>query len=91
MVYSLALTLLNVYALLWVYKNIWSRGILLFLETSEDVSSSGLYEHRLSIPSSKNRIVSYLGDWGYVRSVQQGIDMRSDFEIEPNLYRYPNR
>lgn len=91
MAHSLALTLCNVHASSWVHKNIWSRGILLFVETSEDVSSSGLYELRLSIPSPGNRIVSYLGDWGYARSVQQGTDMRSDFEVEPNLYRHPSR
>lgn len=91
MAHSLALTLSNLHASSWVHKNIWSRGILLFLETPENVSSSGLYEHRLSMPSSKNRIVSYLGDWGYARSVQQGTDMRSDFEVEPNLYRHPKR
>ncbi|KAJ5681825.1 uncharacterized protein N7477_001765 [Penicillium maclennaniae] len=67
------------------------RGILLFLETSTGVRTSGLYEHRVSTPKPGNRIVSYLSDWGYARSVQQGTDMRSDFEVEPNLYRHPAR
>ncbi|KAJ5951454.1 uncharacterized protein N7479_009867 [Penicillium vulpinum] len=89
--HSLALTLSNVHGSSWVHKNIWSRGILLFVETPEEVSASGLYEHRLSLPNPKNKIVSFLGDWGYARSVQQGTDMRSDFEVEPNFYRHPNR
>jgi hypothetical protein len=91
MAHSLALTVSNVHASAWVHKNIWSRGILLFLETSSGVSTAGLYEQRLSTPNPGNRIVSYLSDWGYARSVQQGTDMRSDFEVEPNLYRHPNR
>ncbi|KAJ5129202.1 uncharacterized protein N7515_005241 [Penicillium bovifimosum] len=91
MAHSLALTLSNVHASAWVHKNIWSRGILLFMETGSGVSASGLYEHRLSGFNTKNKVVSYLSDWGYARSVQQGTDMRSDFEVEPNLYRHPNR
>lgn len=91
MAHSLALTVSNVHASAWVHKNIWSRGILLFLETSSGVSTAGLYEQRLSTPSPGNRIVSYLSDWGYARSVKQGTDMRSDFEVEPNLYRHPSR
>jgi hypothetical protein len=91
MAHSLALTISNVHASAWVHKNIWSRGILLFLETPTGVTTSGLYEHRLSAPSNGNKIVSYLSDWGYARSVKQGTDMRSDFEIEPNFYRHPSR
>ncbi|RHZ48464.1 hypothetical protein CDV55_100009, partial [Aspergillus turcosus] len=93
MAHSLALTLSNIHASAWLHKNIWSRGILLFLETPTGTSASGLYSHRLSstTPASDTRIVSYLSDWGYARSVQQGTDMRSDFEIEPNLYRHPSR
>lgn len=91
MAHSLALTVSNVHSSAWVHKNIWSRGILLFLETATGVSTAGLYEQRLSTPSPGNRIVSYLSDWGYARSVQQGTDMRADFEVEPNLYRHPNR
>ncbi|KAJ5168574.1 uncharacterized protein N7482_004168 [Penicillium canariense] len=91
MAHTLALTLSNVHASAWVHKNIWSRGVLLFLETSSGVSTSGLYEHRLGTVGPGSRIVSYLSDWGYARSVQQGTDMQSDFEVEPNLYRHPNR
>lgn len=91
MAYTLALSLGNVHASAWVHKNIWSRGILLFLETSTGVSTSGLYEHRIAIPTPGNRIVSYLSDWGYARSVKQVTEMRSDFEVEPNLYRHPKR
>lgn len=94
MAHSLALTLSNLHASAWLHKNIWSRGILLFLDTPTGTSASGLYSHRLTptpSPEDSTRIVSYLSDWGYARSVQQGTDMRSDFEIEPNLYRHPNR
>ncbi|KAJ5549741.1 hypothetical protein N7535_002318 [Penicillium sp. DV-2018c] len=91
MAHSLALTLSNVHASAWVHKNIWSRGILLFLETESGVSASGLYEHRLSAFNTQNKVVSYLSDWGYARSVKQGTDMRTDFEVEPNLYRHPSR
>ncbi|GFF53970.1 hypothetical protein IFM51744_08241 [Aspergillus udagawae] len=92
MAHSLALTVSNLHASAWLHKNIWSRGILLFLETPTGTSASGLYAQRLSSPpNEKSRIVSYLSDWGYARSVQQGTDMRSDFEVEPNLYRHPSR
>ncbi|KAJ5679745.1 hypothetical protein N7462_007989 [Penicillium macrosclerotiorum] len=91
MAHSLALTISNVHASAWVHKNIWSKGILLFLETPSGISTSGLYEHRLFTPSPGSKIISYLSDWGYARSVQQGTDMRSDFEVEPNLYRHPQR
>lgn len=91
MAYTLALTLSNIHASAWVHKNIWSRGILLFLETPSGISASGLYQHRLQSLVPGNRIVSYLSDWGYARSVKQGTDMHSDFEVEPNLYRHPNR
>ncbi|CAI7674278.1 unnamed protein product [Penicillium manginii] len=90
MAYTLALSLSNVHASCWVHKNIWSKGILLFLETPSGVSAKGLREHRVK-PRSGNKIVSYLSDWGYARSEQQNTDMRSDFEIEPNLYRHPRR
>lgn len=90
MAYTLALSLSNVHASCWVHKNIWSRGILLFLETPSGVNATEIHDHRLK-PKSGNRIVSYLSDWGYARSEQQGTDMRSDFEVEPNLYRHPRR
>lgn len=90
MAYTLALSLSNVHASCWVHKNIWSRGILLFLETPSGANATEIHDHRLK-PKSGNRIVSYLSDWGYARSEQQGTDMRSDFEVEPNLYRHPRR
>ncbi|EAW08781.1 uncharacterized protein ACLA_097190 [Aspergillus clavatus NRRL 1] len=90
--HSLALTLSNLHASSWLHKNIWSRGILLFLQSETGITTSGIYERRLSATQSRSgQIVAYLGDWGYARSVQQGTDMRSDFEVEPNLYRHPNR
>ncbi|KAH2683407.1 hypothetical protein KXW53_002647 [Aspergillus fumigatus] len=92
MAHSLALTVANLHASAWLHKNIWSRGILLFLETPGGTSAAGLYAHRLApSPKDNTRIVSYLSDWGYARSVQQGTEMRSDFEVEPNLYRHPDR
>ncbi|KAJ5082439.1 hypothetical protein N7532_011482 [Penicillium argentinense] len=91
MAHSLAMTVSNIHASAWVHKNIWSRGILLFLETPSGISASGLYKHRLLTPIDGNKVISYLSDWGYARSVQQGTDMRADFEVEPNLYRHPNR
>ncbi|KAK5796361.1 hypothetical protein VI817_005646 [Penicillium citrinum] len=90
MAYTLALTISNVHASSWVHKNIWSRGILLFLHTQSGVNASNLYKQRLT-PIPGSRIVSYLSDWGYARSEQQHTDMQSDFEIEPNLYRHPRR
>jgi len=90
MAYTLALTISNVHASSWVHKNIWSRGILLFLETQSGVNASNLYKQRLT-PDPGNKIISYLSDWGYARSEQQHTDMQSDFEIEPNLYRHPRR
>ncbi|OQE14486.1 hypothetical protein PENSTE_c035G08737 [Penicillium steckii] len=90
MAYTLALTMSNVHASSWVHKNIWSRGILLFLETQSGVNASNLYKQRLT-PTPGSRIISYLSDWGYARSEQQHTDMNSDFEIEPNLYRHPRR
>lgn len=47
--------------------------------------------HKYKSMLKRDDLVSYLSDWGYARSVQQGTDMRSDFEIEPNLYRHPSR
>lgn len=90
MAYTLASTMSNVHASSWVHKNIWSRGILLFLETQSGVNASNLYKQRLT-PTPGSRIISYLSDWGYARSEQQHTDMNSDFEIEPNLYRHPRR
>ncbi|KAJ5975711.1 hypothetical protein N7481_009418 [Penicillium waksmanii] len=90
MAYTLALSLSNVHASCWVHKNIWSKGILLFLETPSGVSAKDLHDHRIK-PRSGNKIVSYLSDWGYARSDQQNTDMRSDFKVEPNLYRHPRR
>ncbi|KAB8078767.1 hypothetical protein BDV29DRAFT_165738 [Aspergillus leporis] len=92
MAHCLAVTLLNLHASQWVHKNVWSRGILLFLQTKAGVSVSGLQAHRLTgTKDSENRILAYLSDWGYARSEQQGTDMRGDFEAEPNLYRHPDR
>lgn len=90
--HCLALTLSNVHASLWLHKNIWSRGILLFQQTKEGVTSVEV-QRGINPPAGteRPRIVSFLGDWGYARHVEGATDMRSDFEIEPNMYRHPDR
>ncbi|KAL2827723.1 hypothetical protein BDW59DRAFT_143750 [Aspergillus cavernicola] len=92
MAHCLAITLLNIHASTWVHKNVWSRGILLFLHTPAGIQASGLQAHRRSSsPNPQHHIHAYLSDWGYARSEQQGTDMAADFEAEPNLYRHPDR
>ncbi|KAI3006765.1 hypothetical protein CBS147346_3665 [Aspergillus niger] len=95
--HCLALTTLNVHGSLWLHKNIWSRGILLF-EQSQDNVVEPLSRLSLTTPATFNkggqrqpRLLAFLGDWGYARPVEGATDMRSDFEIEPNLYRHPDR
>ncbi|EAS29265.3 uncharacterized protein CIMG_08011 [Coccidioides immitis RS] len=90
--HCLALTLSNVHASLWLHKNIWSRGILLFQQNKEGVASVEI--QRVLVPpngAERSQIVAFLGDWGYARHVEGATDMRSDFEIEPNIYRHPER
>ncbi|GES62716.1 hypothetical protein BO97DRAFT_388770 [Aspergillus terreus] len=88
--YCLALSLSNIHASKWVHKNIWSRGILLFLNTPTGLRLSGVEERRKAL-DNEHRIEAYLSDWGYARSERQGTDMASDFGAEPNLYRHPER
>ncbi|RDW89928.1 uncharacterized protein DSM5745_01703 [Aspergillus mulundensis] len=90
MAHCLAITVQNIHASRWLHKNIWSRGILLFLDTPTGVQVSELQKHRI-VPNSKNRIHAYLSDWGYARSETQGTAMAADFDAEPNLYRHPDR
>ncbi|KAL3251973.1 hypothetical protein ABHI18_010354 [Aspergillus niger] len=80
-----------------INQNIWSRGILLF-EQSQDNVVEPLSRLSLTTPATFNkggqrqpRLLAFLGDWGYARPVEGATDMRSDFEIEPNLYRHPDR
>ena len=95
--HCLALTTLNVHGSLWVHKNIWSRGILLFEQTQG--GHIGLLSGTAPAASAslckdggrRPHLVAFLGDWGYARPVGGGTEMRSDFEIEPNLYRHPDR
>ncbi|KAL4789854.1 prion-inhibition and propagation-domain-containing protein [Aspergillus venezuelensis] len=89
----LAVTLLNIHASKWVHKNIWSRGILLFLSTPDGLqSSSSVNTHRLSNnPNPTHQIHAYLSDWGYARTESQYTDMTADFEPEANIYRHPDR
>ncbi|PGH20330.1 hypothetical protein AJ80_03597 [Polytolypa hystricis UAMH7299] len=93
--HCLALTLSNVHASLWLHKNIWSRGILLFQQSTKD-GITPVEIQRAIISSNNNdterpQAVAFLGDWGYARHVEGATDMKSDFEIEPNLYRHPER
>ncbi|KAL4955492.1 prion-inhibition and propagation-domain-containing protein [Aspergillus filifer] len=89
----LAVTILNIHASKWVHKNIWSRGILLFLSTPDGMqSSSSLQSHRLSNnPNPAHHIHAYLSDWGYARTESQDTDKTADFEPEANIYRHPDR
>ncbi|PYH65828.1 uncharacterized protein BO88DRAFT_394142 [Aspergillus vadensis CBS 113365] len=84
--HCLALTTLNVHGSLWLHKNIWNNGIELMsklsLATTATSNKGGL---------RRPRLLAFLSDWGYARPVEGATDMRSDFEIEPNLYRHPNR
>ncbi|OJZ83054.1 hypothetical protein ASPFODRAFT_306365 [Aspergillus luchuensis CBS 106.47] len=95
--HCLALTILNVHGSLWLHKNIWSRGILLFEQTQDNgVELMSKLTLTTTATSSKGglrkpRLLAFLSDWGYARPVEGATDMRSDFEIEPNLYRHPDR
>ncbi|RFU74988.1 hypothetical protein TARUN_7270 [Trichoderma arundinaceum] len=96
---SLALTVLNVHGSLWIHKNIWSHGILLFLQDK----SGGTYPVGAAIERSgpaptagvkgeeKPQLLAFLGDWGYSRRIDGFTDMNVDFDIEANLYRHPER
>ncbi|MCJ1359654.1 MAG: hypothetical protein MMC33_009656 [Icmadophila ericetorum] len=89
----LALTVLNVHGSLWLHKNIWSRGILLFQQNEENEGIRPLEVALVELrpKGKKRRILAFLGDWGYARPVEGATEMRSDFNIEPNLYRHPDR
>ncbi|OJJ66421.1 hypothetical protein ASPBRDRAFT_49055 [Aspergillus brasiliensis CBS 101740] len=95
--HSLALTTLNVHGSLWLHKNIWSRGILLFEQTQDNaVELMSKLSLATTATASKDgprqpRLRAFLGDWGYARPVEGATDMRMDFEIEPNFYRHPDR
>ncbi|KAF2840208.1 hypothetical protein M501DRAFT_932170 [Patellaria atrata CBS 101060] len=95
--HSLALTVLNVHGSLWVHKNIWSRGILLFQKDKKGIYTLNMNgKTTVSEPiESRNatspRMLAFLADWGYARPFEGATEMRSDFDIEPNLYRHPER
>jgi hypothetical protein len=94
--HRLALTVLNVHGSLWVHKNIWSKGILLFQRSSAGTIGPFLAQEMVAAAPTKGgekttRLFAFLGDWGYARPVKDATEMRSDFEIEPNLYRHPDR
>ncbi|KAF3484461.1 uncharacterized protein GIQ15_03785 [Arthroderma uncinatum] len=92
--HCLALTLSNIHASLWLHKNIWSRGILLFQQCDKEGITP--LEIQRSLPTSTDdaerpQAVAFIGDWGYARHIEGATDMKADFEIEPNLYRHPER
>jgi Prion-inhibition and propagation len=91
--HCLALTLLNVHGSHWIHKNIWSRGILLFQRSSDnDIKPfRPTSNEAVTADSKRGQTLAFLGDWGYARPEQGGTEMKSDFEIEPNLYRHPER
>ncbi|PNP37818.1 hypothetical protein TGAMA5MH_10303 [Trichoderma gamsii] len=97
---SLALTVLNIHGSAWIHKNIWSHGILLFLQdkngstyplgaTTETSSSAPIAA--TTKDGAKPRLLAFLGDWGYSRRIDGFTDMNVDFDIEANLYRHPER
>ncbi|KAM0452900.1 hypothetical protein ACHAO4_005319 [Trichoderma viride] len=96
---SLALTVLNIHGSAWIHKNIWSHGILLFLQDNN--GSTYPLGATTEIPNStpiaatkdgaKPRLLAFLGDWGYSRRIDGFTDMNVDFDIEANLYRHPER
>lgn len=91
--HCLALTLLNVHGSHWIHKNVWSRGIILFERSSENhfKSFNPASNDTAATGTKGGQVLAFLGDWGYARPESGGTEMRSDFEIEPNLYRHPER
>ncbi|KAI9790681.1 MAG: hypothetical protein M1833_001770 [Piccolia ochrophora] len=84
--HTLSLTVANIHGSGWVHKNIWSRGILCFPTTTPGTSSSST-----TITGTQPHLLPYLTDWGFARPTTAGTDLRADFEVEPNLYRHPDR
>ncbi|OKL61725.1 hypothetical protein UA08_02449 [Talaromyces atroroseus] len=91
--HCLALTLLNVHGSHWIHKNVWSRGILLFQRSSDNSIKPfrPTSNEAGAADSKRGQTLAFLGDWGYARPEQGGTEMKSDFEVEPNLYRHPER
>lgn len=91
--HCLALTVANLHGSRWVHKNIWSRGILLFQQTKNTGRSnaSGAKNEQTFTNPRNEHMLAFLGDWGYARPVEAGTMLLSDFEVEPNFYRHPER
>ncbi|KAK2749482.1 hypothetical protein FQN57_006416 [Myotisia sp. PD_48] len=91
--HCLALTLFNVHGSLWVHKNIWSRGIILFSQGEDGtIGPIPASESPDNTTGNKSqRILAFLEDWGSARPEKAATAMRADFEVEPNLYRHPTR
>jgi hypothetical protein len=92
--HCLALTLSNVHGSRWLHKNIWSRGILLFQQNSDTGIRPFAFKKEAVAPGTtpkQDQVLAFLGDWGYARPEQAATELRSDFEIEPNMYRHPER
>ncbi|KAI0551617.1 hypothetical protein F4679DRAFT_538589 [Xylaria curta] len=86
--HCLALTLLNVHSSRWLHKNIRSSGVLLFQKTD----NGGIEPFDPSpVQKAQTKALAFLGDWGYARPIGGVTEMRSNFEVESNLYRHPDR
>jgi hypothetical protein len=84
--YCLALSLLNIHGSSWLHKNIWSRGILLFHK-----GDNGIEPFETKPTGTSKTCLGFLGDWGYARPIGGNTQMRSNFDIESNLYLHPER
>lgn len=84
MALSLASTVLSVYSSGWLYKNIWSRGILLFMPTTGNPPALYLQGWSTARPRSKEMSINSMAtaDQGVPGGYRQ-------FELE--LYRHPER
>lgn len=85
--HCLALTLLNVHSSRWLHKNIRSRGVLLF----QKAENGRIEPFDLNTHKRQTKPLAFLGDWGYARPIGGVTEMRSNFEVESNLYRHPDR
>jgi hypothetical protein len=77
--HALALTVLNIHSSSWVHKNIWSKGVLLFLYPNVEQ------------PLRSKRLVPYLTGWGLARLQDGNTVQQANFDVVPNLYRHPRR
>ena len=78
--HALALTVLNIHSSGWVHKNLWSHAIIIIPSANR------------SQRSGSQHLVPYVAGWGVARPTSaDSTEMREDMQIEPNLYRHPQR